>query len=52
MEIYGLWVVGLFLFALHGLLVLAHRNEVASHRRAAERVSLIVRKHLRRRGLR
>lgn len=51
-EIYAAYLAGCFIFALNGLLYLAHRNEVIRHRYAAERAERVLTKHLRKRGVR
>jgi len=50
MDIIAVWYVGLFIFAINGLVMLGHRAQVAVHRREAAKVVSIVKNHIRRRG--
>jgi len=50
MELIAVWYVGLFIFAINGLVMLGHRAQVATHRREAAKVLRIVTKHIRKRG--
>lgn len=50
-DIYALWVVGCGIFALNGLLWLAHKNAVDAHRREVERARVVVLSHFRRKRL-
>ena len=51
-EVLAAYYLGCFVFALNGLLFLAHRQEVIRHRHAAQRAERLLTKHLRKSGTR
>jgi len=53
MSIVAVWYVGLFVFAINGLLMIAHKQAVDKHRFQVERAQRIILLQIRRkRGLR
>lgn len=52
MDLIAVWYVGCFIFAINGLVWMGQRNEARTVRVAAESTERLVRKYIRKRGVR